>query len=199
MTVQQTPHSTENYAIGRGILYIAEWSGSTAPTDPDDYEDMGNCPSVEIEPTTERLPHYSSRTDFRLKDKNPVIQRDYVVNFTCDELAAVNVNRYLMGNLSGHVIAALQAVNKEYALKFISNNPIGPNETWFFWKCTIVPNGALSLIGDEWMVLNFTAEGLADLENNPTTPYFNVSYSSSSSSLSSCSSSSSSSSSSSGA
>lgn len=193
MTVQQTPHSTDNYAIGKGILYIAEWSGTTAPTDPDDYDDMGNCPSVEIEPTTERLPHYSSRTDFKLKDKNPVVQTDYVVNFTCDEMAAVNLNRYLMGNLSGTVIAALQATNKEYALKFVSDNPIGPNETWKFWKCTLAPNGALSLIGEEWMVLNFTAEGLADITNHPTTPYFDVSYSSSSSSLSSSSSSSSSS------
>jgi len=175
MTVQQTPHSTENYQIGKGILHVAEWSGATPPADPGDYDDMGNCPSVELEPSTERLLHYSSRTDFRLKDKNPVIQRDYVVNFSCDEFAAVNLNRYLMGNLSGTVISAMQSVNKEYALKFVSDNPIGPNETWKFWKCTIAPSGALQLIGEEWMIMEFVAEGLADLENHATSPYFDVS------------------------
>jgi len=192
MTVQQTPHSSENYAIGKGVLYIGEWSGTTPPVDPGGYDDMGNCPSVELEPTTERLPHYSSRSDFRLKDKNPVIQRDYLLNFSCDEMAAVNLNRYLMGNITGSLINAMQAVNREFALKFISDNPIGPNETWYFWKVTLTPNGALSLIGEEWMVMGFTAEGLADIENHPSSPYFDVSYSSSSSSRSSSSSSSSS-------
>lgn len=189
---QQTPHSTENYAIGKGILYVAEWDGDTPPTS-NDYAEMGNCPSIEVEPTAERLPHYSSRADFRLKDKNPIIQKDYMVTFDCDEIAAVNLNKFLMGTLSGTVISAMMGANKEYALKFISDNPIGPNETWEFWKCTITPNGALQLIGEEWMVMSFQAEGLADVENHSSSPYFTVTYSSSSSSRSSSSSSSSSS------
>ena len=190
MSVQQTPHSTENYAIGKGILSIGEWSGETPPVS---NTDIGNCSDITVEPTVERLPHYSSRSDFKLKDKNPVTQRDYVVTFTCDEMAAVNLNRFLMGSLSGSVISALQGVNKEYAMDFVSDNPIGPNETWEFWKCTITPSGPLSLIGDEWMALSFTAEGLADVANHPDSPYFDVTYSSSSSSSSSLSSSSSSS------
>lgn len=190
---QQTPHSTENYAIGKGIMSIGEWNGTTPPAA---YDDIGNCPSIEIEPTVERLPHYSSRTDFKLKDKNPVIQRDYMVTFECDEIAAVNLNRFLMGTMSGSNVYALQGTNMEYALKFVSDNPIGPNETWEFWRCTITPNGALQLIGDEWMVMSFQAEGLADIDNHSASPYFTVTYSSSSSSSSSLSTSSSSSSSS---
>lgn len=196
---QQDPHSTENYAIGKGILYIAEWNGDTAP-ESDDYEDIGNCSNIEVEPTTERLPHYSSRTDFRLKDKNPTTQRDYMVSFDSDEMASVNLNRFLMGSLNvtgaAAVIYALQGINKEYALKFVSDNPIGPNETWEFWKCTLNPNGAVQLIGEEWMVMSFQAEGLADVENHSASPYFTITYSSSSSSSSSSSLSSSSSSSS---
>lgn len=190
MSVQQTPHSTDNYAIGKGILHVASWSGTTPPTDPGDYSEMGNCPSIEIEPNLTRLPHYSSREQYKLKDKNPVTQTEYSVSFTCDEMAAVNLQKYLMGTLVGSVIYAMQATDEEFALKFVSDNPIGPNETWNFWRGTIAPNGPLSLIGDDWMVLSYTFEGLADTTNHAATPYFNVSYSSSSSSKSSSSSSS---------
>ena len=193
MSAQQTPHSVENYAVGKGILSIGEWSGDTPPGS---YDDIGNCSSIEVEPTLERLPHYSSRTEFRLKDKNPIIQTEYTVTFDCDEMAAVNLNRFLIGSLSGLTISMLQGTDKEFALQFVSDNPIGPNQTWTFHKVTLTPNGALQLIGEDWMVMSFLAEGLADTANNPDSPYANVVYSSSSSSSSSRSSSSSSSSSS---
>ena len=83
------PHSVENYSIGKGILWIAEWVGTVAPTWPSDYREMGNCPSIEVEPALERLAHYSSRSGFRLKDKNPVIQTEYNVNFDSDEIIGV--------------------------------------------------------------------------------------------------------------
>jgi len=190
MSMPATPPSTANYTIGKGVLSIGTWSGLTPPAG---YTAIGNCPSVEVEPKLERLPHYSSQAQYRLKDKNPVIQTEYTVVFTCDELATANLNKYLMGTLSGGVISALQAPDTEYAVKFVSANPTGPNNTWEFWRGTLMPNGALQLIGDEWMVMDFMFDGLADSTNHATAPYFTVSYSSSSSSKSSSSSSSSSS------
>ncbi len=171
-----TPHDVENYAVGKGILYIAEWSGAVAPSYPGDYTEVGNCPSIEIEPTIERLEHFSSREGLRLKDKNPVIQTEYALNFDTDEMAAVNLNRFLMGSLLGNVVSALQRTDQEFALRFVSDNPIGPNQVWEFWKATLSPNGALQLIGEEWLVMSFTGEGLADVANHASTPYFDVTY-----------------------
>jgi len=188
MAMQATPPSTANYVVGKGSLSVGTWSGTTPPVG---YTDLGNCPSIEVEPTLERLPHFSSQASFKLKDKNPVIQTEYTVTFTCDELASANLNRYLLGSLSGGVISAFQNTELEFALKFVSDNPVGPNKTWEFWRGTLMPNGALQLIGDEWMVMDFVFDGLADSTNHATSPYFDVSYSSSSSSLSSSSSSSS--------
>jgi len=170
-------HSTDLYAIGKGILWIGEWSGTTPPTDPAGYEDMGNAPSVEIEPTVEKLPHYSSRSEFRTKDKNPVIQSEYVLNFDLEEVSTKNVNRFLMGSLSGsNIVQALQETNKEFAIKFVSDNPLGPNQVWRFWRGTLSPNGALQLIGEEWMTMSYTFEGLADVANNPNSPYFSTTF-----------------------
>ena len=80
------PHNTDLYAIGKGILYVGTWSGTTPPTDPSGYTDMGNCTSFEIEPIIERLEHYSSRTGYRTRDKYPVIETKYTLTFDLDEL-----------------------------------------------------------------------------------------------------------------
>lgn len=164
-----TPPNTGNYTIGKGKLYVADFPGAGAAS----WAEMGNCPSIEMEQTIERLPHYSSQSGLKVKDKNPVVQTDYMINFDCDEICAANLKIWLMASISGNTIQAMQDANKEYALKFESDNPIGPNQVWYFWKCNIGPNGSMALIGDEWMTMSYTAEGLADSTNHATSPYFN--------------------------
>lgn len=170
------PHSTALYApAGRGILYIAPWSGTTPPEE-GDYVDVGNCPSFEVEPTRETRPHYSSRSGLRTRDLNPVVQTEYNINFDLDELSASNIAKFFLGTLnqSTGVIAALQNSDAEYALKFVSNNPLGPNQTWYFWRVTLGPNGPLQLIGDEYLVMSFAGEGLSDVDNHASSPYFDI-------------------------
>ena len=170
-----TPHSVNNYTISKGVLSIATWTGDSLGS----YVDLGNCPSFEVEPTIERLPHYSSRSGARVKDKNPVISTEYMVRFDLDEIAATNLAKYLLGSISGgNLIYALQSVSTEYALKFVENNPAGPNKTWNLWKVTLAPGGPLQLVGDgtAWAVMSFQGEGLADTKNHASSPYITVTY-----------------------
>jgi hypothetical protein len=170
------PHNTELYLVGKGILYIAEWSGTTPPTDPTDYEDVGNCTSFECEPMQERLEHYSSRSGYRTRDKYPIIETKYSLTFDLDEFAAKNMNRFLAGTLSANEVLALQGANLEYALKFISDNPTGPNFVARMWKVVLSSNGAMQWIGDDWAIMSFTGEGLADTANHASSPYITVTY-----------------------
>lgn len=164
------PSTIHNLSIGKGVLTIAEWSGGSIGS----YVQIGNCNSIEIEPVLERLPHYSAQSGFKQKDKNPVVQTDYNLSFVAEEMAAVNLNRFLLGTINGNTIFGLMATDVEYALHFVADNPIGINQTWDFWKMTLSPNGALQLIGEEWMSMSFTGEGLADKANHATSPYFTV-------------------------
>lgn len=167
------PHSTDNYVIGKGVLEIAEFESGA----PGSYVDVGNCPSFEFEPSIERLAHYSSRSGFREKDKNPIIQTEYTVNFDLDEIAASNMAKYTMGTLTeGMEVLGLQATDKEYALRFTTDNPTGPNAVYDFYRVTLSPNGPVQLIGEEWMVMSFTGEGLADNVNQSESPYFKINY-----------------------
>jgi hypothetical protein len=170
-----TPHSTENYTVGKGVVSIAAWTGSVVGA----YQDMGNCPRFEVTPNIERLEHFSSRSGYRTKDKTAITQLGYTLDFDLDELAAENIAKFLTGTLSGgNVISAMQDVDRNYSIRLVEDNPAGPNKTWNFWKVTLSPSGALSLIGDgsAWAMMSYTAEGLSDTAGHPTSPYITVTY-----------------------
>jgi len=169
--VQESP-STALYTLGKGILYAAEWSGGSAG----EYFDLGNAPEVRAELVTEMLDHYSSRSGIRNKDKQVLLERGYRVNFSLDEMAQKNLSLFVMGTIDGNTVHGLSdaGTSKEFALKFVSDNPEGPNRTWEFWRCKIKPNGESSLIGDEWMTLPYIAEGLSDTTNHASSPFFDV-------------------------
>lgn len=170
--------STALYTLGRGILSIGEWVGTTPPS-AGAYADVGNCPSFDVEVTEETLDHFSSRAGTKTKDKQVTLETGYTATFELDEISVNNLKMYLRGTLTGaasHVIRAAQALDKEHALKFDSANAAGPDEVWEFWRCRLTPNGAFSLISDEWSTLSFSAEGLSDVVGNPTSPYFSVTF-----------------------
>jgi hypothetical protein len=155
-------------------MYAGEWDGATPPGSEDD---IGNCPTLEVEVTEERLAHYSSRAGTRTKDKEVIIETGYTLTFELDEVSIKNLQMLLKGSLTGNnVIRANTQLDKEYSIKFVSNNAAGPDETWEFHRLKLAPNGAFSLIGDEWLTLSFSGEGLADEANNPTSPYFTVTF-----------------------
>jgi hypothetical protein len=130
---------------------------------------------MEVEVTEETLEHYSSRGGARTKDKTVILETGYNVNFDLDEHSVVNLQMFLKATLSGsNVLQANTALDKEYALHFASDNAAGPNETWRFHRVKLSPGGPLNLIGDEWGSMSFAGEGLSDVSNNPSSPYFTV-------------------------
>jgi len=163
--------STELYAVGKGILSIGIWNGSTPPGT---YTDVGNCPALTAEVTEEVIEHFSSRSGTRKKDKIAVIETGYTIAFDLDEMSAFNLQMYLKGELVGNVIRANKQLDREYAVKFVGDNPLGPNETWEFHRVKLTPSGAVSLISDDWKAMSYTGEGLSDEANNVDSPFFNV-------------------------
>lgn len=168
--------STSLYQLGRGIVSIGSWVETTPPVA---YTDVGNSPRFECEVSEEKLDHYSSRSGTRLKDKSVIIETGYTLNFDLDEISINNLRMFLKATLSGaknHILLANTQLDTEYAVKFVSDNPAGPNETWDFWRAKLSPGGAFSLIGDEWSLITFAGEGLADVTNHSTSPYFSVTF-----------------------
>jgi hypothetical protein len=166
--------STELLSLGKGIVSVAEWAEGAPGT----YRDVGEAPAFDVNIAIENLPYKSSRGGSKRTVKETVMERGYTVNFDLSEIGLKNLEMFLMGTKSGNTIHALTdaGVTREYALKFKSDNPEGPQGTWEFWKCKIKPNGATSLISDEWMKLPHVAQGLADTALHPDSPYFDARY-----------------------
>lgn len=169
-----TSPSTTLYTLGKGVLSLAPWVGDAPPTPP--LDDMGNCSSFEAEVTEETLEHFSSRSGVRSKDKVITLETGYTLTFILDEMSVNNLKLFLRATQSGNALRAATALDLEYAITFISDNPYGPNETWEFHKARISPNGPFNLISDEWSTMSFSAEGLKDASNNPTSPFFTVTF-----------------------
>lgn len=51
------------------------------------------------------------------------------------------------------------------AMRFVADNPKGPNKDYFIPYCEIAPDGDLALKGDDWQALGFTIEILKLDEN----------------------------------
>jgi hypothetical protein len=181
-----TPPNVENLTIGKGILYAALFTGGTPGT----YMDLGEVPSIELDQAITRLPYYSARSGMKTKGKNPVTLMEYTLNFVLSEFATENIQKAIQGSISGGVIAMYGGIAYEWALKFVENNPAGPNRIWNFWKGTLSANGAIPMISDEWRAMPMKFEGLADTTNHIASPFADVELSSSSSESSSSSSSS---------
>lgn len=173
MAIPSSP-STQLYALGRGKIEVGEWSGDTPPTYPGDFTDVGNVTEFTMAVTEEIKDHFATRSGTRLKDKSVILETGYDLGLTLDEKSLYNLAMFLKGTIAGNVIHANTQLQKEYALKFTSDNAEGINEVWDLWKLKLSPNGTMSLISDEWAEMSFDGKGLADLTNHASSPYFDV-------------------------
>ena len=160
--------SVENYMIGKGVLSIAKWTDGSIG----EHVDVGNCPRFEYEPNEQTIEHFSSRAGTKELDKEVTIQVGYSLNFTLDEISIENLRMFMRATLEGtNVLRMNQAINQEYAIKFVADNPVGPNVNYDFWKVKLTPNGAFSLIGEEFTTMSFSGKGLSDKTGHADSPY----------------------------
>lgn len=163
--------STNLYTLGRGIVSLAEWTGETFPTV---WRDVGNCSKFDVEITEEQLVHTSSRSGTKKKDKIAVLETGYNVSFELDEVSVENLAVALKATVSsGSILLANVSLSKEYGIKFVSDNPYGPNQRWIFRKARLAPGAAFPLIGNTWTKLAFKADGLEDA-TEAASPFFSV-------------------------
>ena len=163
-------HSTDNYAIGKGILSIGDVAASPS------FVEVGNCPTISLELTEERLEHFSSRGGLKNRDLYPLVKVQYTLTIETDEMTKENILLFCKGTDQGGEIFAFDDLTKEYSMKFVEDNPIGPNRTWIFHRGILSAGGALVGIGDDWKKIALKFEGLTDETYHSTSPYFTIEF-----------------------
>lgn len=97
-----TPN-TEDYNLGRGIVYFATLANSL----PAEYRDLGNAPEFNISIEVETVEHNSSRQGLRVVDKEVVISQKVTLSVTIDELNFENLALFFSGSTGTHTNAAV--------------------------------------------------------------------------------------------
>lgn len=93
-----TPN-TQDYNLGRGVLYFASLDSNGFPTA---FRDLGNAPEFNITVSSEDLEHRSSREGKRKIDKTVVLSTDIEGSFQLDELNHENIAAVLSGEKASH-------------------------------------------------------------------------------------------------
>lgn len=75
-----------------------------------------------------------------------------------------------------NVVSGGTAARVEGALKFIGDPTAGPAVIVDVWHVQVSPNGALSLISDDWADMSLNMEVLSDRANHPAAPLYQVTY-----------------------
>ena len=101
----------------------------------------------------------------------------YTVTFASDEFSVANLLMCFKATLQGlNVILAQTALDRYYALRFVSANPAGADQQWDFWKVKVAARGGVALISDQWARLGMKGTGVADHANHPTNPFYQIIY-----------------------
>lgn len=172
-----TGYDTDLYTLGRGVLWLGAWVGTTPPVI-GDYTDVGNAPDCSLEPTEEVLDHFSSRSGTRSKDKQTSLESGATVLFTIDSISVENFRLFLAGTTDtrGITISINQNLSAEYGMRFISDNAEGQNYRLEIWKAKIRAAGAYGFIAEDWAALSFTAEVLSDSTNHTTSEFGDLTF-----------------------
>lgn len=96
---------TEDYNLGRGILYFALLDPTT--NRPLAYRDLGNSPEFNLSIEVETLQHSSSREGLRVVDKEVVISQSLTLNFQLDEINHENLAALFAGEKASHTNSAV--------------------------------------------------------------------------------------------
>lgn len=109
--------NTNDYVLGRGIIYLAKLDPATDLPDANGFRDLGNAPAFKVTVTTESLKHQSSRTGFKTTDVDVIISREIsAVAFDLEEQNDQNIALFFMGNTNSAETNAAVAGFAEYQM-----------------------------------------------------------------------------------
>lgn len=104
--------NTDDYNLGRGILYFAPLVNSL----PTAYRDLGNATEFTVTVETETLEHQSSRSGLRVTDKEVVVSTNVTVSITLDEINFENLALAFLGETAAFANTAVGAGFAEYEM-----------------------------------------------------------------------------------
>ncbi len=110
-----TSPSTDNYTLGKGIVYFNKKLTSTTW---EGFRDLGNSPEFTFTIDLTALDHFSSRGGLRAKDKKVISEVSPACAFTLDEITSENLALLTLSTIT----SVTQAADEAYSDTFTGIN-----------------------------------------------------------------------------
>ena len=119
---------------------------------------FGNITTSEIAPNITYLEHFITTTDgSRRKDHIVASQKTLTIPFTFDEINAANFRKFLMGTdksasakVGAPVFTAMDAALTYGSAQLYFKTDVGNDFVYMIPKCTIRPDGNLTMSAEDW-------------------------------------------------
>jgi len=148
--------STGNLTIGGAKIYFCSTIAdprcipvSSASIQTSSYS-LGNIVTSDITPEVTYVQHYSSSNGKRVLDKEVAVTSQINIGFTFDEMNVNNLSKFFLGNTVASDIQVLQNTVDEGCANLVVKTDIGQDITYIIPKCSIRPDGGLSLNAEDW-------------------------------------------------
>lgn len=99
--------NTEDYSLGRGVVYASAIDPTTEKPDNGGWRDLGNATEFTLTIETETLEHQSSRKGLRIIDKEVILSQQMSISFTLDEINDENLAEFMSGTTATHTNVAI--------------------------------------------------------------------------------------------
>ena len=171
--------STDNYTLGGAHLYFDTAVGNDdlliATQFATTARSLGNIVTSGITPEVTYVDHMVTRKGKQVKDKTAAGLSTLRINFTFDELNSTNLGRFFMGAVSNGKVNVFSDSLDEGSGMLIVDTDVGRDLVYRIPRCTIKPDGELSLPGDTWAsapmvieILEYQTGGTDNGTNNAT-------------------------------
>lgn len=105
--------TADDILLGRGRLFLHELD-SSFDEDGDGWAELGECPELVLEPSSEFIEHFSSRSGLRVLDKKILVQQKFDVRFALEEVNERNAALFFSATPEARTNAAVAGFT-EYA------------------------------------------------------------------------------------
>ena len=116
-----------------------------------DANSLGNIVTSEINPAVTYVDHYISDDGKRRKDHNVVNEVTVTIPFTFDEMNAANIKKFFLASLlATDRYAPFELSEQKGCAVLRFTTTVGQDLVYYVPKCTLRPDGPLSINPEDW-------------------------------------------------
>lgn len=156
-----TSPSVNNLTILTGVVSFKRDGES-------DWRDLGEVAQFQLATNNEKLAYFSKRSGIRSKVKEIITAKAATITFQMNEVTGANMADAMGGTLITNTdgtktFGFMENNTVEGDLRIVGSSEVGNKVSWE-GTVSLSPSGSFDMLGDDWAVIEVSAEVFADVD-----------------------------------